>query len=117
MSSESPGGEADAPEVNPFQAPAVEVAPKVSTSPLVQKLRRRSGNDLVYIAIFCTVFAFFIPFGFVLDAVSLFFLLRVVIGGHRPSVPCIVVGILTGLWNLFRLGVMLLVLVLSMAQV
>ena len=93
--------------INPYQAPAVEIPPSVSDSPRVRSLRRRSGNDLIFASLFCSIFGFFIPFGFVLDLLSLFFLLRVLIARHRPTALWILLGVLVGLWNLLRVLILL----------
>ena len=118
MASQEPaeGSGHDAEEINPYQAPAVEIGPSISSSPRVQALRRRSGNELIYTALLCSAFGFIVPAGFVLDFLSMFFLLRVLIARHKPSPACIVLAVLVGLWNLFRILLLLLMIVVIVQQ-
>lgn len=94
-------------EANPYQSPEAS-GPLIDTSadgsPLVQKLRRKSGNDLIWCAVVASAFGYFIPFGVVLDGVSLFLIIRSFVSRSRPDTLGIVFGVIVGLWNVIRLG-------------
>jgi len=77
-------------------------ATEADSSPLVERLKRRSGNDVVFISIMCTVFGWFVPAGFALDFLSLFLLGTLLFGRGKPSAKCIVLACLTALFNLLR---------------
>ena len=91
----------DGPEINPFEAPKIEVT-EADSSPLIERLKRSSGNDLVFGAIMCSVFGWFVPFGFAMDFLSLFLLGTLLFGRGSPSAKCIVLACLTALLNLLR---------------
>jgi hypothetical protein len=98
-------------EANPYRSPEA-AGPLIDTSgdssPLVKKLRRKSGNDLIWCAVAASVFGYFIPFGVVLDGLSLFLIIRSFVSRSRPDTIGIVFGVIVGLWNLIRLGVVVL---------
>ena len=54
-------------------------------SPLVQKLRRKSGNDLIWCAVVASAFGYFMPFGVALDGISLFLIIRSFVSRSRPD--------------------------------
>jgi hypothetical protein len=90
---------------NPYRSPEAST-PSISVdtaTPLVKRLRRKSGDDQIWCAAIATIFGWFIPFGFVLDAVSLFFVIRTFTSKSKPGALAVVIGVLVGLWNVFRL--------------
>ena len=98
-------------DVNPYVSPAasaLDVAAPTSSS-LLRHTKRSTGNDLILSALLATLFGLFttlfiVPFiGFLLDAVSLFLLARVVVSRSTPSTGWIVCGALVAAWNVFRL--------------
>lgn len=100
------------PYASPLEAPVIRTS-GTTDSPLVSKLRRSTGNDQVVCALIATLFAHCIPFGFVFHVISLGMLARLVWIRARPATWAVVVGVLTGLWNLAVLGILLLVLLMS----
>lgn len=100
--------------VNPYASPMM---PAIRTdSPLVAKLRRKTGNDLIIVSLVVTFFGWFIPFGIALDFVSLFLLVRVVLSRSKPDVVWIVLGVMAALWNMLRIGSMFLLFAVTLLQ-
>ncbi|MEQ8790588.1 MAG: hypothetical protein RIC55_30100 [Pirellulaceae bacterium] len=89
---------------NPYLSPSVDVHPTVD-SPLVRRVKRRTGNDLILCALLATICAFILPLGFLLEAVSLFLLVRVPLSRSKPAMPWMVCGIALAGWNVLNLGV------------
>jgi hypothetical protein len=104
-------------EANPYAPPAMPViVERPKDTPLVSKLKRKTGNDLIIVAMVATFFGWFIPFGIVLDFVSLFLLARVIISRSKPDVVWIVLGVMVAMWNALRIGIVMLVLAAALLQ-
>lgn len=101
------------PYASPQEAPTIRTS-GTTDSPLVSKLRRSTGNDQVVCALLATLMAHCIPFGFVFHVISLGLLGRLIWIRARPATWAIVVGVLTGLWNLLVLGILLLAVLVGM---
>jgi hypothetical protein len=93
------------PYASPLEAPTIRTA-GTADSPLVRKLRRSTGNDQVVCALIATLMAHCIPLGFLFHVISLGMLARLVWIRARPATWAVVVGVLTGLWNLAVLGIL-----------
>lgn len=98
---------AENPYATPDQAPTSAAGASGQDSPLVQRLKRGTGNDLIFCALLATLAAYFVPFGFVLDIVSLFLLTRVIVSRSKPSTGWVVCGIVVAIWNTIQLGLLL----------
>jgi hypothetical protein len=100
------------PDDNPYAAPREESAfPGTGStdSPLVRKLRRSTGDDLIGCAVAATVMGHCIPFGFLLHMISLFLLARVLWVGARPATWAVILGVVTAIWNVLMIAAALLV--------
>jgi hypothetical protein len=97
---------------NPFASPEASTpaaTTAVADSPVVRRLKRSTGDDLVYSALLATLVGFVFA-GPILDIVSIFLLVRVKLSGAKPSRFCVFIAIPLLLFNAFRLGAFLWVL-------
>lgn len=106
-----PEAQAAAPQFNPYQSPSMATSlrsrpPRLEEeTTLVEKLRRRTGGELIYLAVACSVLVFFLPLTFILHYIALFLLYRVWASGSRPTPFQWVVAALTALWCLVNIPI------------
>ncbi|QDU97667.1 hypothetical protein [Lignipirellula cremea] len=92
-----------------FDAPAIPVCmPRIDVGEsdkrsFTEQEREKSGNDLARLAVLSLVIGCFLPFGFVLVLLSMFFLFRIFAANLRPSPVYMVLTIVLGLWHLWGL--------------
>lgn len=103
----------DATVENPYSTPEVDVEEVRRESPLVQKMRRKSGNENILTAAACSLLGLFLPFGTLLELLSLFLLGNVVVRKHRPAWWAVLLAIPVGLWSLLRVAMVAFVLLSS----
>jgi hypothetical protein len=100
---------------NPYASPQTAGfnPPASNQSPLIKKLKRRAGNDLVGMAALATFLSLFcIPFGIVLHPLSLFLLFYIKWTRASPHPVLVVVACLLAFWNALNILALLRVILL-----